>query len=66
MTKSAQHLPNNIKIGPRIIGTSEQLINGSIFSTVKHGIGNICCFISERGLGDLVKIAGIMDKKMYL
>jgi hypothetical protein len=45
----------------------EQLIDDCISSTVKHGGGNIMVWgsISGTGLGGLVKIDGIMDKKVY-
>jgi transposase len=45
----------------------ERLIDDCISSTVKHGGGNIMVWgsISGTGLGGLVKIDGIMDKKVY-
>ena len=47
--------------------TGERLIDDCIFPTVKHGGGNIMVWgsISGGGVGDLVKIGGIMDKKVY-
>ena len=45
----------------------ERFIDERISPTVKHGAGNIMVsgYISKKGLGDLVKIDRIMDKKAY-
>ena len=47
--------------------TGERLIDDCISPTVKHGGGNIMVWgsISGGGVGDLLKIGGIMDKKVY-
>ena len=47
--------------------TGERLIGDCISPTVKHGDGNIMIWgsISGRGVGNLVKIGGIMDKMVY-
>ena len=47
--------------------TGERLIDDCISPTVKHGGENIMVWgsILGGGVGDLVKIEGIMDKKVY-
>ena len=47
--------------------TSERLIDNCVSPTVKQEGGNILVWgsISGRGVGNLVKMGGIMDKKVY-